>query len=168
MLELCYYGDTVLRKAAAPVENFDEGLAELINEMIDTLRAEDGVGLAAPQVGKSLRLVVVDVSSGEGESEPHVLVNPEITCASEEKIVEEEGCLSLPGITLMVSRSAKVSVKAKNGKGEEVTIENAEGLLAKALQHELDHINGILFIDHVSSVQRAMLSGKLKKIAGKK
>jgi len=166
MLELCYYGDTVLRKTAGLVEKFDESLAELVEEMLDTMRAEDGVGLAAPQVGESLRVIVIDTSNGEAE--PYVLVNPEIVGRSEELMQEEEGCLSLPGITLTVTRSARVSVKARNVKGEEYMIENAEGLLAKALQHEMDHLNGILVIDHVSSVQRALLSGKLKKIAGKK
>jgi len=166
MLELCYYGDTALRKTASPVEKFDEGLAALVERMLETMRAEDGVGLAAPQVGESLRLFIID--TGGGEDEPYVMANPEIVYASDEKMVEEEGCLSLPGITLTVTRSAMVSVKAQDVKGEPYMIENAEGLMAKAIQHEMDHLNGILFIDHVSPVQRALLSGKLKKIAGKK
>jgi peptide deformylase len=166
MLELCYYGDTVLRKAASPVEKFDGELAALAEKMIDIMREEDGVGLAAPQVGESLRVIVIDASNGE--TEPYVLVNPEIVCRSDEKMQEDEGCLSLPGITLTLTRSARVSVKAQDVNGEPYMIENAEGLLAKALQHEMDHLNGILVIDHVSSVQRALLRGKLKKIAGKK
>lgn len=166
MLELCYYGDSILRKAARPVEVFDEELASLAEEMLETMHAEDGAGLAAPQVGKPLRLVVIDAVGDD--TEPYVLVNPEITEASEEQAREDEGCLSLPGITLQLSRSARVSVKALNVKGEPYTIDNAEGFLAKALQHEIDHLNGILLIDHVSPVQRALLSGKLKKIAGKK
>ncbi|MCL2183185.1 MAG: peptide deformylase [Chitinispirillia bacterium] len=166
MLELCYYGDAVLRKTCRPVEKFDEDLAALVRDMTETMREEDGAGLAAPQVGKSLRVIVVDATFGEAE--PYVLVNPEITESSEEKIQEDEGCLSLPGITLQLTRSARVSVKAFDVKGEPYTIENAEGLLAKALQHEMDHLNGILLIDRISPVQRALLSGKLKKIAGKK
>jgi peptide deformylase len=163
VLELYRYGAPVLRKKAAPVENFDDELARLAVLMIETMRREDGVGLAAPQVGVSIRLVVID--TGNGETEPYVLANPELIYASEEKIKEDEGCLSLPGITLSVTRAARVSVRAQNEKGEFYTIEDADGLLAKALQHEIDHLNGILSIDHVTPVQRALLGGKLKKIS---
>jgi peptide deformylase len=160
---LRYYGDPVLRKTAAPVEVFDEGLRTLVGEMVEALRDANGVGLAAPQVGVSARVAVIDTDYGEAP--PYVLVNPEIVSASEESVVEDEGCLSLPGISLDVSRSARVSVRARNEMGEEFTIENASGLLAKALQHEIDHLNGILFIDHVSAIQRGLLRGKLKKIS---
>jgi peptide deformylase len=161
--ELRYYGDPVLRKTAAPVEAFDDSLRALVEEMIEALRAANGVGLAAPQVGVSSRVVVIDTEYGEAP--PRVLINPEIISASEETVAEDEGCLSLPGISLDVKRSAQVSVRAQNEKGEVYTIENASGLLAKALQHEIDHLNGILFIDHVSAVQRGLLRGKLKKIS---
>jgi len=161
--ELRYYGDPVLRKTAAPVEVFDDGLRSLVEEMIEALHNANGVGLAAPQIGVSSRVVVIDTEYGEAP--PRVLINPEIISASEEKVTEDEGCLSLPGISLDVKRSAQVSVRAQNEKGEEYTIENASGLLAKALQHEIDHLNGILFIDHVSAVQRGLLRGKLKKIS---
>jgi peptide deformylase len=161
--ELRYYGDPVLRKTAAPVEVFDDSLRALVEEMIGALHNANGVGLAAPQIGVSSRVVVIDTEYGEAP--PRVFVNPEITSASEETVVEDEGCLSLPGISLDVKRSARVSVKAQNEKGEEYTIDDASGLLAKALQHEIDHLNGILFIDHVSAVQRGLLRGKLKKIS---
>jgi peptide deformylase len=160
---LCYYGDPVLRKTAAPVEVFDDGLRNLVLDMIEALRAANGVGLAAPQIGVSARVVVIDTEYGEAP--PRVLVNPEIISTSDETVVEDEGCLSLPGISLDVKRSARVSVKAQNEKGEEYAIDDASGLLAKALQHEIDHLNGILFIDHVSAVQRGLLRGKLKKIS---
>ncbi|MDR3013658.1 MAG: peptide deformylase [Chitinispirillales bacterium] len=161
-LELSRYGDPVLRKTALPVEKFDEELTELADRMIETMRREDGIGLAAPQVGEPLRLIVVDTS--HDEAGVHVLVNPEIVSSSAENEADDEGCLSLPGITLAIKRPARVSVKAQNIKGEPYTIENAEGLFARALQHEIDHLNGILLVDHVSSVQRALLRGKLKKI----
>jgi peptide deformylase len=161
--ELRYYGDPVLRKTAAPVEVFDDGLRALIEEMVEALHNANGVGLAAPQIGVSSRVAVIDAEYGE--TPPRVLINPEIVSKSEETVVEDEGCLSLPGISLDVKRSAQVSVKAQNEMGEEYTIENASGLLAKALQHEIDHLNGILFIDHVSAVQRGLLRGKLKKIS---
>jgi peptide deformylase len=166
MSGLRYYGDPVLRKTAAPVEVFDDGLGVFVGEMIEALKLANGVGLAAPQVGVSKRVVVIDTEYGEAP--PYVLVNPEIVEASKETVTEDEACLSLPGISLDVSRSARVSVRAKNEKGEEYSIENASGLLAKALQHEIDHLNGILFIDHVSAVQRGLLRGKLKKISAGK
>jgi peptide deformylase len=160
---LRYYGDPALRKAAAPVSEFDDALRALVGAMTETMRDANGVGLAAPQVGVSSRVIVIDTEYGEAP--PYVLVNPEITAASEDTAVEDEGCLSLPGISLNVSRPARVSVRAQNENGEEFAIENASGLLAKALQHEIDHLNGILFIDHVSAIQRGLLRGKLKKIS---
>jgi peptide deformylase len=165
LLELRYYGDPVLRKSAAPVEKFDGRLKEFAAQMIETMRDSDGVGLAAPQVGVSLRLAVID--AGSGEREPYVLINPEIVSFSSESEGSEEGCLSMPGISLNINRPARVTVKAQNEEGVSYLIENAEGLLARALQHETDHLNGILFIDHVSPVQRALLKGKLKKISEK-
>jgi len=163
VLGLRYYGDPILRKTAQAVETFDGEFEAFVAEMVETMLREDGVGLAAPQVGVSKRLVVIDTSGG-GEK-PYVLVNPEITYLSDEKAEEDESCLSLPDITVAVSRSARVSVRAQNEKGEFYTIDNAEGLLAKALQHENDHLNGILLIDHASPVQRGLLRGKLKKIS---
>ena len=165
MLELRYYGDPVLRKKAAPVEKFDDDLKEFAAQMIEAMREADGVGLAAPQVGVSIRLAVID--AGGGESPPYVLVNPEIVYSSADTEDYEEGCLSMPGISLKINRPARVSVKAQNENGEFYTIENAEGLLSRALQHETDHLNGILFIDHVSPVQRVLLKSKLKKISEK-
>lgn len=163
MMHVRIYGDPVLRKTSQQVEVFDEAFDEFVEEMIDTMQIEDGVGLAANQVGEALQVAVIDTTGGE---EPAiVLVNPEITARSEEIVETDEGCLSLPGISLPVKRPAKVSVSALDRNGKPFTIEDAEGLLARALQHEIDHLNGILFIDHVSALQRTMVSGKLKKLA---
>ena len=163
MLGLCYYGDPALRKTAQPVEKFDAEFAALVEGMVEAMHREDGVGLAAPQVGVALRLIVIDTT--HGEEKPFVLANPEITALSDEKVEGDEGCLSLPGITLAVERAARVSVRAQDEKGESYVIEGADGLLARALQHENDHLNGILLIDHASPVQRGLLRGKLKKIS---
>ena len=163
MLEVRLYGDPVLRKTAIPVVSFDEKLKSFVKEMIKTMIEEDGVGLAAPQVGESIRLAVIDPTGGE--TDPLVLINPEIFFLSEEKMVADEGCLSVPDITLKITRSISVSVKALDENGKEYIISNADGLLARALQHEIDHLNGIMIVDHISSLQRKMISGKLKKMA---
>jgi peptide deformylase len=163
VLEVRIYGDPVLRKKAIPVVSFDEKLKTFVKEMIETMIEQDGVGLAAPQVGESIRLAVIDPTGGV--SDPYVLINPEITYLSEEKVDTDEGCLSLPDITLKITRSVRVSVKALDENGKEYIIENAEGLLARALQHEIDHLDGLMIVDHISALQRKMISGKLKKMA---
>ena len=163
MQRIRIYGDPVLRKTAVTVEQFDDRLQIFIDEMIETMVVEDGVGLAANQVGEPLRVAVIDTTGGE--EPPIVLINPEITERSDEIVETDEGCLSLPGISLPVKRPAEVTVTALDRNGQPFTISNAGGLLARALQHETDHLNGILFIDHVSSLQRTMISGKLKKMA---
>ena len=163
MSQLSLYGDPVLRKKTEPVKNFDSELQDFIDTLTEVMREEDGVGLAAPQIGKSLRVAVIDTTGGEEEL--YVLVNPEIVCFSEEKDDYDEGCLSIPGITMKVNRPSRVTVRALDRNGKEYVIENAEGLLARALQHEIDHLNGILFIDHVSPLQRSLINGKLKKIS---
>jgi len=163
VLKVRLYGDPVLRKKAEPVTVFDEKLKQLVKDMIETMVVEDGVGLAAPQVGESICLAVIDAS--EGKDPPVVMINPEFTFFSDDKVTSDEGCLSLPGITLKISRPQKVSVRAFDENGKEFFIENAEGLLAKALQHETDHLNGLMIVDHISPLHRKMISGKLKKLA---
>lgn len=163
MFEIRIYGDPFLRKTAEPVTRFDEALKQFAEEMVITMREKDGVGLAATQVGRSVRLVVVDPTGGERE--PLVLINPVVTAVSKELVEEEEGCLSVPTIREAIERPARVSVTALDTNGKESAIENAEGLLARALQHEIDHLNGILFIDHLSPLRRKLISGKLKKLA---
>jgi peptide deformylase len=163
VFEIRLYGDPVLRKTSEQVTIFDDKLRSFVEEMIETMIQEDGVGLAANQVGHAIQLAVIDTTGGE--QKPVVLINPEFTFFSEEKEEHEEGCLSLPGITLKVTRPSKVSVKAYDEFGKEFLIENATDLLARALQHEIDHLNGKMIIDHISALQRKMLSGKLKKLA---
>jgi peptide deformylase len=156
---IVYLPDPVLRKVAKPVETFDESLQKLINDMFDTLYHTRGVGLAAPQVGVSLRLSVIDV---EGDKKtPIVIINPEIVSKADEKAFEE-GCLSVPGAYDTVVRANKVHVKALNRVGEPVEF-HAEGLFAECLQHEIDHMNGKLFIDLLSPLKRNLARKKLDK-----
>ncbi|MBN2035241.1 MAG: peptide deformylase [Chitinispirillaceae bacterium] len=163
MFEIRIYGDPVLRKTAEPVAAFDENLKQFIEEFTQTMIEKDGVGLAANQVGTAVRIAVVDTTAGE--KAPYVLINPEIIYSSQEIADEEEGCLSIPTVRLKVKRPAIVTVKALDAGGKEYVVEKAEGLLARALQHEIDHLNGILFVDRVSPLQRRLISGKLKKLA---
>lgn len=137
------FGEKLLRQTARPVGRIDRSLHRLIDDMIATMRAADGVGLAAPQVGESLRLFVAEV-----DESVYVLINPQLVDASAELETAEEGCLSLPGYRGAVERHARVTVRAKNRRGKERTID-AEGLLARCFQHELDHLNGILFTDRM-------------------
>jgi peptide deformylase len=156
-----YLGDPVLRTKAEPVRDVTDEIRTLIGDMFETMYAEDGVGLAAPQVGVGQRVIVVDPR--EEGIEPFALVNPEIREASAETERGEEGCLSLPGLKEMVDRSRSVTVTGLSDSGEPVTIE-AEGLLARILQHEIDHIDGILFIDRVSPLKRKMLLKRWEKV----
>jgi peptide deformylase len=163
MQRIRVYGDSVLRKTALQVEVFDDRLRSFIDEMTETMLVADGVGLAANQVGEALQVAVIDTTGGEQPA--IVLVNPVITEKSDDIEEADEGCLSVPGITLPVKRPARVTVEAVDQFGKPYCIKDASGLLARALQHEIDHLNGILFIDHVSALQRTMVSGKLKKLA---
>ncbi|NLE02667.1 MAG: peptide deformylase [Fibrobacter sp.] len=162
MFDIRIYGNPVLRKTARAVDVFDEKLKQFVKDMIETMRVEDGVGLAAPQVGESVQIAVIDITAGEGT--PYVLINPVIFESSEDNVTAEEGCLSLPGITVNVTRPAKVSVRAFDENGTEYEIRNADGLLARALQHEIDHLNGIMIVDHISALQKTMINKKLKKL----
>jgi peptide deformylase len=163
MLDIIYYGDPILRKKAKSIAVFDKKVKAFVDELTETMIEYDGVGLAAPQVGESKRVVVIDAT--KGEKPPLVLINPELTFMSEELEEREEGCLSFPDIHLNIKRPAVVSVKAFDENGKEVVIEKANDLLCRALQHEIDHLDGLLIIDQVSLLQRKLLSGKLKKIS---
>lgn len=158
MLDIVKYPDPLLRRNAEPVNEVDDSIREFVEDMTEAMYVYDGVGLAAPQVGRSVRIILVDAGDGL-----NVVINPEILEQSEEKESVEEGCLSLPDIQVEVSRSIKVTLEGLNEKGEKLHIE-AEGLLARALQHEIDHLNGKLIIDHASSIQRALLKSKLRKL----
>ncbi len=157
------YGEPVLETKAEPVTDFDSAdLQDLIADMWETMYAAKGVGLAAPQIGTSKRISVIDISLGEDENQRIVIVNPEITFR-EGKQSGEEGCLSLPGFREPVSRAHKVTVRAQNEKGEPIELQGEE-LLARAFQHEIDHLNGILFINHLSALKRDIIRRKIKKM----
>ena len=155
------YGDPVLRARAKPIARWTEALRALARDMVDTMRDANGVGLAAPQVGESLRIIVVDVEWRGGRRNPLALINPEIAQA-EGEVTEEEGCLSIPDVIEEVTRAAKVIVAATNRSGEKFEM-TGEGLLARALQHEIDHIDGVLLLDRLSRVKRDLIKGRLKK-----
>jgi peptide deformylase len=161
LLPLRFMGDPVLRERAAPVEVVTDEVRRLIDDMFDTMYAEEGVGLAAPQVGIGQRVIVVDPH--EDGIEPFALVNPSITFFSEELEKGEEGCLSIPGLKEIVERSVSVRAEGLDENGHPVTIE-ANGLLARILQHEVDHVDGILFIDRVSALKRKLLLNKWQKV----
>ena len=156
------YGDPVLEKPAAVVKKFDAELEELAEDMFATMYAAQGIGLAAPQVGKSIRLAVVDVTTGKNPEAKIVLVNPEIIHA-EGEAREEEGCLSIPGFRGYVIRPQFVTVRAQNAKGETFEI-RGENLLARAFCHEIDHLNGVLFLQHLSMLKRDLIKRKIKKL----
>ena len=156
------YGDPVLEKPGAPVKKFDAELEELAEDMFASMYAAQGVGLAAPQIGKSMRFAVVDVTAGKNPEAKIVLANPEIIHA-EGEVREEEGCLSIPGFRGYVIRPQFVTVKAQNAKGEWFEI-RGENMLARAFCHEIDHLNGILFLQHLGMLKRDLIKRKIKKL----
>lgn len=156
------YPDKFLRQPTRPVTAFDEDLQELIGDMIETMYDEPGVGLAAIQIGSDRSVIVYDVSQAEGERHAEALINPEIVFRQGSQLSEDEGCLSVPDFRADVKRDALVRVQGLDRHGNPVEIE-AEGFLAIVLQHEIDHLNGILFIDHISSLKREMYKRRRKK-----
>lgn len=161
-LKLRYYGDPVLRRKATPVAGVTPEIRELIRGMFECMYRERGVGLAAPQVGVSQRIFVVDVEEEPGERKKLALVNPVMTKRSG-SIVGEEGCLSMPGIHADVKRFEEVVFEALDEEGAPVTVRGRK-LLARALQHELDHLDGVLFIDRLSAIRRKLLESKLARM----
>ncbi len=163
VLEIRKYPDAVLKKRAEPVQTVDGELQRLIDDMIETMYAANGVGLAAPQVGVSKRLIVVDVSRAGEEEGPSliILLNPEIV-ESQGEAKSEEGCLSLPDFVTSVERAEAVVVRGLDREGKEVTIP-AEGLLSMAFQHEIDHLEGTLILDRASFLKREFYKKQLKK-----
>ena len=153
--------DPILRKKCLPVENIDDKLIKLSEDMIETMYESGGLGLAANQVGLSSGLFVINISIQKEERNPIVIINPTMT-ASEDKEMGEEGCLSIPDIFAEVQRAQRVEVKGYDLKGDEVRYE-AEGFLARAFQHEMDHLNGILFWDNLGKVKRDILKRKFRK-----
>jgi peptide deformylase len=160
--EIKKYPEKVLKQRALPVATVDDDIRRLIDDMIETMYAAPGIGLAAPQVGVSKRVIVIDVSLREEERTPVIaLINPEIK-ALEGEIESEEGCLSLPGYIASVTRAEKVIVRGLDREGRPLEIE-AEGLLCRALQHEIDHLNGTLLIDRISSIKREFFKKRFQK-----
>ena len=156
------YGNEVLLKPAEPVTVFDGDLERLLEEMFESMYAANGVGLAAPQIGIPRRIAVVDVSAGKDPKAKIVLINPEII-ATEGQQKEEEGCLSLPGIRESVKRPQRATVRALDRKGREFTMQG-EGLLARAFCHETEHLNGRLFISHLSTLKRDLILRRIRKM----
>ena len=157
------YGEPVLEASAEPITEFDTPeLHQILADMWETMYAAKGVGLAAPQIGLGKRISVIDISVGEDETKKIVLINPQVT-QTEGKQTGEEGCLSIPGFREPVTRANKVQVKAQNEKGESVCLVGEE-LLARAFLHEIDHLNGILFINHLSALKRDIIRRKIKKL----
>lgn len=156
------YPEPVLRKKAIPIENFDDNLKTLIADMAETMYDAPGIGLAAPQVGESLRLLIVDIGKEQEERNYLAVINPEIT-HHEGKQIDEEGCLSIPDLTANVERYKKITLTFQDEEGREHEIE-AEGRLAVVLQHEMDHLDGILFLDHLSPLKRNLYKKKMKKL----
>ncbi len=156
------YGDPVLEKPGLAVEKFDEELQTLVADMFESMYAANGVGLAAPQIGISRQLAVIDVSNGKNPEAKIVCANPEITHTEGEQR-EEEGCLSLPGFRGHVLRPLYVTVRAQDATGKEFEM-RGEGLLARAFCHEIDHLNGFLFISHLSLLKRDLIKRKIRKM----
>lgn len=162
LLPIKTYPDPVLRRECKPAEPGTSEIKKLAEDMIETMHAAPGIGLAAPQVGVSLRMVVVDLFSNQGKPDPHVLLNPEIVSSSE-SLSFEEGCLSLPEFTVEVERPRVVEIKYQNLDGEVLKI-SVEDLLAVAIQHEMDHLEGRLLLDHTSAAKRGMYRRKARKM----
>jgi len=163
--EIVKYPERVLETKAEPVTAFDERLARLVEDMFESMYAAKGIGLAAPQIGISLRITVIDLSFQEKPEDKIVLINPEIF-EREGRQYEEEGCLSLPDIREKVNRDARVKVRAQNVKGEWFEIEGRE-LLSRAMQHEIDHLDGVLFITRLSRLKRDLTLRKIRRLIKK-
>ena len=161
VLEIIKYGNPILTKKAEEIKNIDNEIDELARNMVLTMHSAPGIGLAAPQIAQSKRLITVDLSVGEKSEDLIILVNPELI-SQDGEIILDEGCLSVPDITEKVARPAQVVIKGYDLKGNEKVIE-AEGILARVFCHEIDHINGKLFIDRLSPLKKNMIKKKLKK-----
>ena len=156
-------GDSILSEPARAVDAITPEIERLIDDMIETMYAAPGIGLAAPQVGVSLKIFVIDLSLGKDPAALHAMINPQFV-EREGMQLEEEGCLSIPGFTATVARPKRAVVKGLNRHGEEYTIEGT-GLLARALQHEIDHLNSCLFVDRLRGISRDLILRKVRKLA---
>ena len=156
--------DPLLRQVSAPVEQVDSQIIQLADDMLETMYDAPGIGLAAIQIGVARRMLVIDVSREDEENKPIVFINPEIVKTTDELSTYEEGCLSIPDYYAEVERPAALTVNYIDRSGKQQSLE-ADGLLATCLQHEIDHLNGVLFIDHISRLKRDMVIKKFTKIA---
>ena len=161
ILEILKVGHPLLAQKARPVENINQEIVDLARNMVETMYRAPGVGLAAPQVNRGIRLITVDLSVGENKDELFILINPEIVEESG-KITAEEGCLSVPGIYEKLERPERVVVRGYDFNGREITIE-ARDLLARAFAHEIDHLDGKLFIDRLSPLKKSLIKNRIKK-----
>ncbi|WP_020208557.1 peptide deformylase [Gilvimarinus chinensis] len=161
LLEILEFPDPRLRTIAKPVETVDDSIRELIDNMFETMYAAPGIGLAATQVNVHRRIVVMDLS--EDQSEPRVFINPEVTVLGDDEAPYDEGCLSVPGFYESVDRPTHIRVEALDRDGNPFTLE-PDGLLAVCIQHELDHLNGKLFVDYLSQMKRQRIRKKLEKL----
>jgi peptide deformylase len=154
--------DPRLKAVSEPVAEVDDEMKKLADDLLETMYAADGIGLAAVQVGVPKRMLVMDIAQAQGKREPMVFINPKIVWASEENVTTEEGCLSVPEIWDDVERPAKIRAEYQDRDGNAQTLE-ADGLLACCLQHEMDHLDGVLFLDHLSKLKRSIALRKLAK-----
>ncbi len=157
------YGDPVLREKAEPVGEVNQEVKDLVSDMVDTLKKAQGLGLAAPQIGVPKRIFIVDLSAIDINGSLKVFIDPEIVDTGDEQSEYEEGCLSFPGLYQKIARPATVRVRATDLDGNQFELE-ADGMLARAVLHEYDHLEGILFIDRMSPLTRTMLKGRLRKL----
>ena len=163
ILPILKYGASELRTVSRPVDSYGEELEKIVKNMFDTMYGSPGIGLAAVRIGLNIRLATIDLSVGEDANQRIVICNPEIV-SSEGEQKSDEGCLSLPDFSDTIARPLKLVVRGRNLNGDEITIE-AEGLLARCFSHEIDHLNGILFVDHLSPLKRTLIRNKIKKLA---
>lgn len=167
LLSIVKIPDPILREVSEPVERVDDAVRKFAQNMLDTMYDAPGVGLAAIQVGERRRMLTIDISKEEDGPKPQVFINPKILNFSDERNVYEEGCLSIPDVYAEVERPALVTVEYIDLNGNQQTVE-ADGLLATVLQHEIDHLDGTLFIDHLSKLKREMVIRKFKKMSRQK
>ena len=158
--------DPILRRVSEPVARIDDDVRRFADDMLETMYDAPGIGLAAIQVGEPLRMLVIDLAKEDEDKQPQVFVNPEILASSDERSVYEEGCLSIPDYYAEVERPASIRLRYQDLTGQTHEIET-DGLLATCLQHEMDHLNGVLFIDHISKLKRDMVIRKFTKAAKK-
>lgn len=163
VLPIKIYGEEVLREKASDVKNLNGNLVDFLEDMNRTMIAAHGLGLAANQVGRTIRAFSIDLSHFDVLDEPRAIVNPEIVDTVGEKVTGEEGCLSFPGLYQLIERPPKVTIKAINLDGKEYYFE-AQGLIARVIMHEIDHLDGVLFIDKLTPAQRSLIKNKLSRI----